>query len=719
MSGQSMRPSLGRASLFSCTWHMSVWGGWALVAVAAAKVQPLMGQMPTAFWVIAVLVLLGELRPVRTAGSYDSEGTVTSTAFVFAILYLWGLWPALLLQAVVTVTSELVKGKKPWIIFFNVGQYVLSLTAAWWVMVAVGLPDGIEPVGHVLTGSDLTWIVATWVVWFVVNDVLVSGVGADVGQTFVGALFENIFFYIVTSAAVLALSPLVVLAAQASVWYVPLLLIPMFAVHKTARISLQEQHKALHDPLTGLPNRKFLLRTVGEAVEHPDAPAFALALLDLDRFKEVNDTLGHHVGDQLLQLVSAKIGGVLRPQDLVARLGGDEFAVYLPEVDGPRAAADVAIRIQQALAEPFQLEDVALELEVSIGIALFPEQGRDVEQLLRRADVAMYLAKEQHTQVEVYDPARDRHSTGRLGLLAALRKALEADELDLHYQPKVALEGGGVVGVEALIRWNHPDRGFIPPDEFIPLAETSGLMHRLTAFVINTALAQVAAWRDEGFLVAVAVNVSARDLHGTELARTVSEALARYRVPATLLKLELTERTLMSEHSRVVDTLVALEALDVELSLDDFGTGYSSMFMLKRLPVSEIKVDQSFVSRLTEDGEDASIVRSIIELAHGLGLQAVAEGVETVEVWDQLVGLGCDTAQGWFVSRPMPSLAATEWLREHYGSRGRAAAALAQGPVLVGAAGSVPPSRSRSFADGPQVAALAPGAVLPAEADHA
>ena len=719
MGGKSARPSLTRPSLFAASWHLAVWGGWGLVAVAAVEVQSVMGGMPAAFWVIAVLVLLGELRPVRTAGSYGSEGTVTSTAFVFAILYLWGLWPALLLQAVVTVTSELVKRKRAWITFFNVGQYVLSVSAAWLAMVVVGLPDGIAPVGHQLTGWDLTWIAASWVIWFVVNDVLVAGVGADVGQTFLQGIFENIFFYIVTSAAVLALSPLIVLAAQTSVWYVPLLMIPMFAVHKTARISLQEQHKALHDSLTGLPNRKFLLRSVGEAVEQVDAPPFALALLDLDRFKEVNDTLGHHVGDQLLQLVAVRIRGVLRPEDLVARLGGDEFAVYLPDVTGARAAADVAIRIRQALNEPFQLEDVLLELEVSIGIAVFPEHGADVEQLMRRADVAMYVAKEQHTEVEVYDPSRDRHSTGRLGLLAALRRALEADELDLHYQPKVALEGGGVVGVEALIRWNHPERGFIPPDEFIPLAETSGLMHRLTAFVINTALAQVAAWRDEGFLVAVAVNVSARDLHGAELARTVSEALARHRVPATLLKLELTERTLMAEHTRVLDTLVALEALDVELSLDDFGTGYSSMFMLKRLPVSEIKVDQSFVSRLTKDGDDASIVRSIIDLAHGLGLQAVAEGVETAEVWDQLVGLGCDTAQGWFVSRPMPSLAATEWLREHYGSRGRAAAALAQGPVLVGAAGSVPPSRSRSFADGPQVAALAPGAVLPAEADHA
>ena len=244
-------------------------------------------------------------------------------------------------------------------------------------------------------------------------------------------------------------------------------------------------------------------------------------------------------------------------------------------------------------------------------------------------------------------PQRDRHSTNRLGLLAALRHAIEAGELELHYQPKVSLVGENLVGVEALLRWNHPQRGQIPPDEFIPLAETSGLMHRLTEYVIDRALAQASVWRKMGLDVAVAVNVSARDLHGTELALTVSEGLAKHRVPASHLVLELTERTLMAEHSRVMDTLDALEALDVCLSLDDFGTGYSSMFMLKRLPVTEIKVDRSFVSKMSDGDEDESIVRSIIDLAHSLGMNAVAEGVETEDVWARLEALGCDSAQGW------------------------------------------------------------------------
>jgi EAL domain-containing protein (putative c-di-GMP-specific phosphodiesterase class I) len=323
------------------------------------------------------------------------------------------------------------------------------------------------------------------------------------------------------------------------------------------------------------------------------------------------------------------------------------------------------MRVRDALVETFHLEDVLLQLEASIGVALHPKHGAEVGSLMRRADVAMYLAKETRSEIEVYDPARDRHSTNRLGLLAALRHAIDAGDLDLHYQPKVDLLSSGFVGMEALLRWNHPDRGPIAPDEFIPLAETSGLMHRLTSYVIDKALSQVAEWRTQGLDVVMAVNVSARDLHGGELARTISEGLARHRVPATHLQLELTERTLMAEHTRVMDTLDALEALDVSLSLDDFGTGYSSMFMLKRLPVTEIKVDRSFVSRLVEGDDDESIVRSIIELAHALGMQAVAEGVETEDTWQRLRALGCDSAQGFLIARPMPAEQATLWLHEH------------------------------------------------------
>ena len=673
MSGRSKRPSLRRWSMFSVTWHFSVWVGWALVLAAAFAVQDEMGDMPAGFWVIAALVLLGELTPVMTAGRFDPQGTVTSTAFVLAMLYLWGFWPAVLLQAGACVVSETVKRKESWKLFFNVGQYAISLFAAWGVMWAFGVQDGVgASAAHAaqpLVAGDLIWIVLTWVVWFVVNNTLVAGVSGDEGLTFVEAWTEDLGHYVITHAAVMALSPLVVLAAQASPWFIPMLLIPLYAVRKMGQISLAEEHQATHDSLTGLPNRKYLLETMDSALAYCErgCEPFALFILDLDRFKEVNDTLGHQTGDQLLQLVAKRIKTTLRDIDVVARLGGDEFAIYLPGVEDQDEAIEVARRVRGALVETFHLDDVLLELEASIGVAMHPRHGAEVGTLMRRADVAMYLAKETHADIEVYDPQRDRHSTNRLGLLAALRHAIEAGELELHYQPKVSLVGEDLVGVEALLRWDHPQRGQIPPDEFIPLAETSGLMHRLTEYVIDRALAQASVWRKMGLDVAVAVNVSARDLHGTELSLTVSEGLARHRVPASHLVLELTERTLMAEHSRVMDTLDALEALDVAISLDDFGTGYSSMFMLKRLPVTEIKVDRSFVSRMAEGEDDESIVRSIIDLAHSLGMNAVAEGVETQAVWSRLEALGCDSAQGWFVSRPMAPEAATVWLLANAG----------------------------------------------------
>ncbi len=669
MAGQPQRPSLGRWSLFSVTWHFAVWAGWALVFIAAFAVQPVMGEMPYGFWVIAALVLLGELSPVMTAGRYDPQGTVTSTAFVLAMLYLWGFWPAVLLQAGATVISETVKRKAAWKLFFNVGQYALSLLAAWGVMwlfgVQAGVGAGAEEVP--LHASDLTWIVLTWVAWFLVNNTLVAGVSGDEGKSFARAWTDDLGHYVITHAAVMALAPLVVLAAQASSWFIPLLLIPLYAVRKMGQISLAEEHQATHDSLTGLPNRKYLLQSMEGALSDCErgCEPFGLVILDLDRFKEVNDTLGHQTGDQLLQLVSKRLRTSLRDIDLVARLGGDEFAILLPGVEDQDEAFEVARRVRAALVEPFHLDDVLLELEASIGIAMHPKHGAEVGTLMRRADVAMYVAKDTHADIELYDADRDRHSASRLGLLAALRKAIDAGELELHYQPKVGLLGQDLVGVEALLRWNHPERGSIPPDEFIPLAETSGLMHRLTSYVVDRALAQASVWRRMGLDVCVAVNVSARDLHGSELALTVSEGLAKHRVPASHLVLELTERTLMAEHSRVMDTLDALEALDVALSLDDFGTGYSSMFMLKRLPVTEIKVDRSFVSKMADGDGDESIVRSIIDLAHSLGMAAVAEGVETEAVWARLEALGCDSAQGWYVSRPMAPQAATEWLKTH------------------------------------------------------
>jgi EAL domain-containing protein (putative c-di-GMP-specific phosphodiesterase class I) len=307
---------------------------------------------------------------------------------------------------------------------------------------------------------------------------------------------------------------------------------------------------------------------------------------------------------------------------------------------------------------------MSFEIEASIGVAIYPDHGRDFESLLQRADVAMYVAKARGTGIETYNPDADRHSTMRLGMLAALRTALDNNELELHYQPKADLRTGDVVGVEALLRWRHPARGMVPPDEFIPLAEQTGLMRHITQFVVDEALRQLAAWWRGGLRVQVAVNVCARDLYDRDFAPYLRGRLELHGVPPRALMVEVTESVLMADPARAASTLVSLAELGVGVSLDDFGTGYSSLVHLKRLPVSEVKIDRSFVMRMDVHEDDAAIVRSIIELATALGLRVVAEGVETQESWDRLAVYGCDAAQGWYLAKAMPPEAVTRWLSD-------------------------------------------------------
>ena len=669
MAASSRRPSLVRPSSFALFWNLSVWAGGLLVVYAIGQTFSVLIHTPPseakAFWGLAALVILGELWPVIAAGSSDPQGVVTSHAFVFAVLYLYGPWPAIALLAVGTLIAEARRRKPPWKWFFNVGQYTLSLAAAAAVMELAGHQASLAHPGS-LVASSLVWIVLGWLAFFVTNDVLVATLSDDVGRTFVQDFFDDFWYYFLTTMAVLALSPLVVFSA-AEPLYLPLWILPLIAVRKTASISREKEHASLHDTLTQLPNRKFLLARLGDALDDCSRDGYraALCLLDLDRFKEVNDTLGHHVGDRLLQLAGSRIQSALRPGDLVARLGGDEFALMLAPIRDAQAAVEVAHRVRAALVTPFHLEGLLFELEASIGVAMFPEHGVDGEQLLQRADVAMYLAKDSRTGVEIYAADRDPNSANRLALLGGLRTALEGGELELHYQPKLALATSDVAGVEALVRWRHPTRGLIMPDEFIPIAEHSGLMGALTSFVVETALAQVAQWRAAGLDISVAVNISMRDLQGPELQQTVVRSLELYDLPAAALVLEITERVLTKDAAPVTPTLSELRRLGVRISLDDFGTGESSLKWLKHLPVDELKIDRTFVGRLTNDQADFTIVRSIVELSHGLGMIAVAEGVEDEAVWDRLRELGCDMAQGWFISRPMDAQQATRWLLRH------------------------------------------------------
>jgi diguanylate cyclase (GGDEF)-like protein/PAS domain S-box-containing protein len=435
------------------------------------------------------------------------------------------------------------------------------------------------------------------------------------------------------------------------------------SAHKQTEAALE--HRALHDPLTGLPNRSLFQDRLSSALRlsHRNASTLALLLMDVDRFKEINDTFGHRYGDALLQQLGARLSALMRESDTVGRLGGDEFAVLLPACDEPGAVA-TAQRALASLEEPFYLEGQYLAVSASIGIATFPAHGLDAETLLRRADIAMYIAKRSGSGHAVYTSQLDEHSPMRLALVGEMRQAIDAGQFVLHYQPLVGLLKGDATRVEALVRWQHPQRGFIPPDQFIPLAEQTGLIEPLTHWVLNAALAQCRAWRDMGLTLGVAVNLSTRTLHDPSLPELVTALLHKHGIAAEQLRLEVTESVIMYDPDRVSEVLARLTQMGVRFSIDDFGTGYSSLGYLRRLPVDELKIDKSFVLEMTTDESDALIVRSTIDLAHNLGLRVVAEGIENLETYRQLARLGCDMAQGFYLGRPMAPAALEYWLTQ-------------------------------------------------------
>ncbi|MEV7160209.1 bifunctional diguanylate cyclase/phosphodiesterase [Streptomyces misionensis] len=466
------------------------------------------------------------------------------------------------------------------------------------------------------------------------------------------------------AVALLGIAPLLCVVADTQPVLLPLFAIPLIAIDSALWMARARAEEQLRDPLTGLPNRQWLQERIWTALDEADriGARSALMLIDLDRFRSVNDTLGHLAGDRLLLQIAERLRLALPRGAEAARLGGDEFAVLLPVADSTTSAMRVARGLVTALSSPLDLDGLTLVLEASAGVAVFPDHAMEAEGLLRRADVAMYQAKRDRTGVEVYESKRDSNTPDRLGLLGDLRRALDAHEVQLHYQPKVRFDGQ-VAGLEALVRWVHPERGKVPPDEFIAIAESSGLMPHLTEYVLETALAQVARWRAQGLRVPVAVNVSPRDVHTPGFAGSVAARLARHGVPAGALQLEITEHVLLEDPQQAADTLAALTGHGVKMSLDDFGTGYSSLVHLRRLPVSELKIDRSFVARLAVDTEDAEIVRCTVDLAHSLGLLVVAEGVEDDETWERLRDLGCDAVQGWLVAAAMPADETTAWLR--------------------------------------------------------
>jgi diguanylate cyclase (GGDEF)-like protein len=614
-----------------------------------------------ALWLLAAAVVIGELVPIKLG---PNRGEVApSTTFTFALLVSSGIGAAVLAQAIASALADVVDRKRPSRSAFNVAQYVLAIAAAGGVLVALGvLPDrgSFDP-------ADVPAVLAAGLAFYVVNTGLVAGaIAFTSGTRLRDQISSDMIRQSVTEGILLGLAPLAVIALDASPLLLPLLALPMIAVQRAGRQAVIAERLSLHDALTGLPNR-VLFRTRTEQAIHGAArtgDGLAVMLLDLDRFKEINDTLGHHYGDEVLRQVGARLSQLLGEEDTVARLGGDEFAILLRCVESPVKGAAVAASVRRAIAQPFDVAGVRLELGASVGIASFPEHGQDVDVLMQRADVAMYQAKEGRTGVERYARELDGNSVQRLALAGDLRTALERGEFVLHYQPKVDLRSGQVMGAEVLLRWAHPTHGWLGPDDFVPLAENTGLIVPLTLYVLDNALRQVGTWRSAGIDLSVAVNLSARTLVEHDLPDQIEAMCRQWAVPTGRLVLEITESMVVADPKRTLPVLARLHELGLEISVDDFGTGYSSMEYLKRLPVREVKIDRSFVTPMANDARDAAIVRCTIDLARSLGLRVVAEGVETPDVLERLAAMGCDQGQGFTISRALPAPQFTAWITE-------------------------------------------------------
>jgi diguanylate cyclase (GGDEF)-like protein len=489
---------------------------------------------------------------------------------------------------------------------------------------------------------------------------------AKPGPEFSPIVLTAILIYATVSLAILAVGQFEDINTAAVALATVTVLAGMARAGLTVIERLRESHyQAITDDLTGLGNRRHLvdrLRTAIDAAAQ-DGTELALLLIDLDGFKELNDTLGHPAGDQVLRQIGPRLSEILRAGDTLARLGGDEFAVVLTPGDEATASA-AGLRLRASLERSFQVSGIRVHIDASVGIALFPEHARDALGLLQRADVAMYEAKRMRTGHEVYLPARDRHSRQRLALIGELHGALQAGQLMLHYQPKVNLRTGAVGGVEALVRWEHPERGLLGPSHFLPLVEQSGLTRALTMFVIDRALEEIGEQRHSGFDLGVAINLGPADLLDLGLPSEVERVLRHRGFAPEHLQLEISEDVVMADIDRTVDVLHGLRAVGVRTALDDFGAGHTALGHLKHLDLDALKIDRLFVMRLTHDERDAAIVHSLIDLGRRLGLRVVAEGVDSREAWTLLAEWGCHEAQGHLLARPMPAAELTQWLQQ-------------------------------------------------------
>ena len=628
-----------------------------LTAASAQRtgLQALTGTTGLSVLLFGVILVAGEMWPIPVTRGEDSGDEITvSSTFGLALLLVAPVFYVILAQALALSIDWTVRRRAWHRLPFNIAQYALAFSATRWMYAHVA---GVSFTFELNQGApNLLGAVAAGVTFLIVNNGLVGvAVAVRLRTNLWSVLSQDLTWQLMTSVPLLGLGPLAAQASQWTPWSIVLLLIPVAALYLSGRTAMKREQEALRDPLTGLANRT-MLSTAAERARQ-SAAGIAMLLIDLDHFKDVNDTLGHAVGDELLKAVAARITDEAGPTDLVVRLGGDEFVVLVRNVASRDAVIDLAHRIKVTMDSPFSVQDVTLVVGCSIGIGLAPEHADSVEDLLRCADVALYSAKAERGTVAVYDRHSDRHSAALLGLQADLRAALEdptSEQVYVVFQPQLRLADGRIAAVECLVRWTHPELGPLLPDNFIPMAESTSLIDPLMRRVLDLSLTQLTQWDREGQHLSIAVNLSARQLSDLALPSTVAELLALHGIEPSRLVLEVTESRLMSDPERSIHILSQLQATGVEISIDDFGTGYSSLTYLQRLAVDELKIDKSFIIGLHE-ANNATIVRSTIELGHNLGLRVIAEGVETVDVLRELSDMGCDLVQGYLIGRPAPA----------------------------------------------------------------
>jgi diguanylate cyclase (GGDEF)-like protein len=622
----------------------------------ASRGQSPIGAHPGILAIFAACCLFTEVRPLRWLGLEENGQVTASWTFMMALLLIAPPITAVTITASVVLVGEVVS-RKPFIkILFNLGEIVLSLSLAAAVLDLSGQSQALR----VYVAPSFVWFPAflvAGVIVFVISNALTCTVIALHQALPVNQMLREFgAVNLSTDGVLLCLSPVFVVVSERSIMLVPLVLVAIWTVYRTAELARVRRNEATHDVLTQLPNRRLFEEHLQRAVlsAQRTSQRVAVVLIDLNGFKSINDRLGHDVGDEVLRSAAARMSSACRSSDLLARLGGDEFALVLPYIGTVAAAVAVAERVRATLAEPCVVQDFPVPVSASFGVAVLPDHAADAEALVRRADETMYLAKHGAHGVAVFEPDSSSHGIGRIGLLADVAQALATDQFFLEYQPQVNLPTGRIIGVEALLRWRHPVAGVLYPNEFIGLAEQTEFIGPITEWVLRRALAQCASWHRDGRDLRVAVNISARNMHDARFPDMLAKVVQETGVVPGDIDLEITQSTVDLDHITLHSVLRKLRATGVCLTIDDFGTGYSSMAQLRELAVDRLTIDRSFVTNMASDDRDAMIVGAIVQLGRALGIETIAKGVEDAAVANMLLDRGCTIAQGFLFGKPMP-----------------------------------------------------------------